>query len=77
VSPSRARGAIIIDTEVLSADLVPGSRLAERYAPLIAGRPAFISFQTAAELRYGAIRRRWGEARMRTRRTEDADRRRS
>jgi tRNA(fMet)-specific endonuclease VapC len=65
VSPSRARGAIIIDTDVFSADLVPGSRLAERYAPLIAGRPAFISFQTAAELRYGAIRRHWGEARMR------------
>jgi hypothetical protein len=52
VSRSRARGAIIIDTDVFSADLVPGSRLAERYAPLIAGRPAFISFQTAAELRY-------------------------
>ena len=28
------------------------------------GRPAFISFQTAAELRYGAIRRNWGPARM-------------
>ncbi|HEV7942814.1 MAG TPA: PIN domain-containing protein [Solirubrobacteraceae bacterium] len=61
----RARGAIVIDTDVFSADLVPGSRLAERYGPLIAGRPAFISFQTVAELRYGAIRRGWGEARMR------------
>jgi hypothetical protein len=29
----------------------------------LAGR-AFISFQTAAELRYGAIRCGWGEARM-------------
>jgi predicted nucleic acid-binding protein len=38
--------------------------LAERYAPIITGRPAFISFQTAAELRYGAIHRGWGEARM-------------
>ncbi len=55
---------VIIDTDVLSADLVPGSRLAERYASNITGRPAFISFQTVAELRYGAIRRDWGHARM-------------
>jgi predicted nucleic acid-binding protein len=54
----------VIDTDVFSADLVPTSRLAERYAPIITGRPAFISFQTVAELRYGAIRRAWGEARM-------------
>ena len=60
----RSRGPIVIDTDVFSADLVPGSRLAERYAPLITGRLAFISFQTAAELRYGAIRRGWGKPRM-------------
>jgi predicted nucleic acid-binding protein len=42
---------------------VPGAPLAERYAPIIAGRPALISFQTAAELRYGALRRGWGHAR--------------
>jgi predicted nucleic acid-binding protein len=60
----RPRGPILIDTDVFSADLVPGSRLAERYAPLITGRPAFISFQTAAELRYGAIRRGWGQPRI-------------
>jgi predicted nucleic acid-binding protein len=41
-----------------------GSRLAERYARLITGRLAFISFQTAAELRYGAIPRGWGQPRM-------------
>jgi hypothetical protein len=64
VTASGPRGAIVIDTDVFSADLVPTSRLAERYAPIITGRPAFISFQTAAELRYGAIRRGWGEARM-------------
>jgi predicted nucleic acid-binding protein len=64
VSTDRPRGPIVIDTDVLSADLVPGSRLAERYAPLITGRLAFISFQTAAELRYGAIRRGWGQPRM-------------
>jgi predicted nucleic acid-binding protein len=54
----------VIDTDIFSADLVPGSPLAERYAPIITGRPAFISFQTVAELRYGALRRGWGEARM-------------
>jgi predicted nucleic acid-binding protein len=64
VSTVRSRGPIVIDTDVFSADLVPGSRLAERYAPLITGRLAFISFQTAAELRYGATRRGWGKPRM-------------
>ena len=64
MSTVRSRGPIVIDTDVFSADLVPGSRLAERYAPLITGRLAFISFQTAAELRYGAMRRGWGQTRM-------------
>lgn len=44
---------------------MPGSRLAAIYEPIIVGRPAFISCQTAAELRYGALRRTWGAARMR------------
>ena len=60
-----ARGPIVIDTDVYGADLVPGSALAAIYEPIIVGRPAFISFQTAAELRYGALRRDWGEVRMR------------
>jgi predicted nucleic acid-binding protein len=64
VSPTEPRGPIVIDTDVFSADLVPRSRLTEIYAPIITGRPAFISFQTVAELRYGALRRGWGEARM-------------
>lgn len=58
------RGPIVIDTDVFSADLVPRSALAQRYAPIVTGRPAFVSFQTAAEVRYGALRRGWGEARM-------------
>lgn len=61
---ARPRGPILIDTDVFSADLVPGSALAERYAPIITGRPAFISFQTATELRYGALRRGWGQPRL-------------
>ncbi len=39
------RGPSVIDTDVFSADLVPGGDLADRYAPIIAGRPALISFQ--------------------------------
>jgi predicted nucleic acid-binding protein len=64
VSSTRPRGPIVIDTDVFSANLVPGSRIAERYAPIITGRPAFISFQTATELRYGALQRGWGDARL-------------
>ncbi len=59
------RGPVVIDTDVFGADLVPGAKLATLYESIIVGRPAFISFQTAAELRYGALRRHWGSARMR------------
>lgn len=59
-----SRGPIVIDTDVFSADLGPWLAVFERYVPLITGRLAFISFQTAAELRYGAIRRGWGQPRM-------------
>ena len=65
MSVQASRGPIVIDTDVFGADLVRRSALAERYEPIIVGRPAFISFQTAAELRYGALRRGWGEQRMR------------
>lgn len=64
MSPGEPRGPIVIDTDVFSAELVPRSRLTELYAPILTGRAAFISFQTAAELRYGALRRSWGDARM-------------
>jgi len=64
VNTRPARGPVVIDTDVYGADLVPGSALAARYERLIVGRPAFISFQKAAELRYGAILRGWGRARM-------------
>jgi hypothetical protein len=58
------RGPIVIDTDVFGAEL-GRSPLVALYEPIIVGRPAFISFQTAAELRYGALRRQWGEKRMR------------
>ena len=57
------RGPAVVDTDVFSSELVPGSALAERYRPLTLGRPTFISFQTAAEIRFGALLRGWGEAR--------------
>lgn len=57
------RGSVVIDTVVYGAELT-GSPLAIRYQPIIVGRPAFISFQTAAELRFGALLRGWGAARM-------------
>ncbi len=65
MSVRAARGPIVIDTDVFGADIVPGSKLSTLYEPIIVGRPAFICFQTAAELRYGALRRDWGEVRMR------------
>lgn len=50
---------MVIDTDVFGSDLVPGSPLIARYEPLIVGRSAFISFQTVAELRFGAMLRNW------------------
>jgi predicted nucleic acid-binding protein len=66
VSPtSPSRRPVVIDTGVFGAHLTPGSPLPALYAPLIDRRPAFISFQTVAELRFGALRRGWGEHRTR------------
>jgi len=65
VSATPSREPIVIDTDVFSAQLVKGSALSERYAPLVAGRKAFVSFQTAAEVRYGALVRDWGRRRLR------------
>lgn len=62
---SRGRGPIVIDTDVFSAQLAPDSALARSYEPLLLGRPAFISFQTVAEVRFGALRRSWGRSRLR------------
>jgi hypothetical protein len=61
--PRRVRN--VTDTDVFGAHLVPGSHLAVIYEQLVAGRQAFISFRTAAEIRFGALRRNLGEHRMR------------
>ena len=55
----------MVYTGVFGADLVPGSELSDLYEPILRGRPVFISFQTVAELRYGARRRKWGDLRFR------------
>lgn len=64
-NPDTPTGPVVVDTGVFGAELVPGSDLVDLYRPALAGRPAFISFQTVAELRYGARRRSWGELRLR------------
>jgi predicted nucleic acid-binding protein len=58
------RGPVVVDTDVYSARLLPDSPLARRYEPLLLGRAEFLSFQTVAELRYGALLRGWGKPRL-------------
>lgn len=62
---STERGPVVVDTDVYSARLVPDSTLAGRYESLLVGRAEFVSFQTVAEVRYGALLRGWGEPRIR------------
>ena len=59
------RGPVVVDTDVYSARLIPDSTLARQYEPLLIGRAEFVSFQTVAEVRYGALLRGWGDARLR------------
>jgi len=60
-----ARLPVVVDTDVYSARFVPNSSLALRYEPLLVGRPEVLSFQTVAEVRYGALLRGWGSVRLR------------
>ncbi|MGF1662446.1 MAG: PIN domain-containing protein [Kineosporiaceae bacterium] len=62
---SLARGPVVVDTGVFGANLLPRhGPLASGYRPLLTGRQAIVSFVTVAELRFGARRAGWGEARM-------------
>lgn len=55
---------VVVDTNVFSADLLRATHhLVALYQPLLAGRRFLISFQTVAEIRFGARRRGWGAAR--------------
>lgn len=61
-----ARGAVVVDTGVFSAELVRrGVGLANAYRPLLEGRPFIVSFVTAAEVRFGARHAGWGAPRLR------------
>jgi tRNA(fMet)-specific endonuclease VapC len=55
-----ACGPVVVDTDVFSARLIPDLLLARRYEPLLIGRIEFVSYQTVAELRCGAVRSGWG-----------------
>ncbi len=58
-------GPVVVDTGVFSARAVPGrTELRALYAPHLDGRPVVLSFQTVAELRFGAINAGWGNARL-------------
>lgn len=57
---------VVVDTDTLSWILDPRPRpQGERARTLVGGPTAVISFVSAAELRYGALRAGWGELRLR------------
>src|SRR5205823_9739902 len=62
----RPRGAVVVDTGVFGAEILRrSSPLASLYGPILAGRAVFLSFQTVAELRFGALLAGWGTTRLR------------
>jgi len=57
---------VVVDTNVFGADLLRrGARLAAVYRPFLEGRTFVVSFQTVAELTFGALRQGWGSQRLR------------
>lgn len=66
MSQSVPPAVVVVDTSVISTEL--DERLRSRrlaYEPHLTGRSLLLSFQTVAELHYGALRASWGELRMR------------
>ncbi len=62
-----ANPTVVVDTMVISA-ILNGHRVPElsrAYRSLIAERTTVVSFVTATELRYGALKAGWGELRHR------------
>ena len=58
--------AVIVDTMVVSALMNSAhDPAAARYLSLIAGRLILVSFVTVTEMRYGALKARWGDLRRR------------
>lgn len=55
----------VVDTSVFSDALSPSrDHVGALYAEDLVGKKLLISFQTAAEIRYGALWRGWGEQRL-------------
>lgn len=60
------RPVVVVDTNVFGADLLRrGAGLAALYRPYPQGRAFVVSFQTVAELTFGALRQGWGHSRLR------------
>jgi hypothetical protein len=56
---------VVVDTNVFSADLIRTTRpLAELYRPVLLGRRFLISYQTVAEIRFGARLGNWAPKRI-------------
>lgn len=58
-------GSVLLDTNVFTARLRDTSPLALSYAKHIVGQRLLVTPQTLAEARYGALKARWGPARLR------------
>jgi len=57
---------VVVDTDALSWALDPRpTTLSEAARALIGGRTRVVSFVSAVELRYGALRTGWGDLRLR------------
>jgi predicted nucleic acid-binding protein len=67
VTPAGPARAVVIDTMVVSALVQPDQNSADAraYRSLIDNRHVAVSFATVTELRYGALKARWGELRRR------------
>lgn len=59
---------VVVDTNLFGGLLVRASRkrseLLRRYSSHLTGKPIVLAFTTVAELRYGAYKAGWGEARL-------------
>jgi tRNA(fMet)-specific endonuclease VapC len=65
MSDARPPG-VVVDTMVISWLFADQPHpLVDEYRGLIGGRPILLAFQTVMELRYGALRARWGDLRRR------------
>ncbi len=62
---SPASEAVVVDTNVFSASLrQTSSELSSLYRSDVKDKRLVISFQTAAEVRYGAAKAEWGQPRL-------------